>query len=66
MSYTTMVYKAPSGQWSWSVLDPNNTPIAGGGGYASESEAEADADAELATYLSDDEPAAAPLGREPC
>jgi hypothetical protein len=51
MTYTTMIYKAPSGQWSWSVLDDDRTPIAGGAGYASEAEAEADADEELATYL---------------
>jgi hypothetical protein len=51
MTYTTMTYKAPNGQWSWSVLDDDRTPLTSGAGYASEAEAEADADAELAAYL---------------
>ena len=55
MSYTTMVYKAESGQWSWSVLDDDRTPITSGAGYASEAEAEADADAELGALLDADE-----------
>lgn len=57
MTYTTMVYKAPSGQWSWSVLDDDRTPISSGGGYASEAEAEAEADVELAAHLDAVKPA---------
>ena len=60
MTYTTTVYKAPSGQWSWSVLDDQRTPVVSGAGYATEAEAEADADELLATYIDEAELTAHP------
>ena len=56
MTYTTMVYKAPSGQWSWSVLDDQRMPVVSGAGYATEAEADAEADELLATYIDEAEP----------
>ncbi|MGH3849917.1 MAG: hypothetical protein ACRDRT_09485 [Pseudonocardiaceae bacterium] len=60
MSYTTMTYKAPSGEWAWMLLK-ERTLIESGGGCRSESEAEAQADELLATHVLDDELAADPV-----
>ena len=48
-TYTSNVYQAASGQWSWIVYE-GSVDIVRGSGYTTEDEAAADAAAELQQY----------------